>query len=227
MRKYKILMFDLDDTLLDFSRTEEESLKEIFKRYNVEDTQENIDAYKKINSALWAQLEFGNKTKDEIIVERFIEFFNIFNIDIDGAKVEEEYRNLLDDSHYMLDGAYQTLERLYKEDYRIFAATNGLEITQLKRMKDAKIIDFFEDIFISEVIGYEKPSKEFFDYVSTNIKDFVIDETLMIGDRLSADIIGASNYGINTCWINANDEQSDMPTYTLKTVNEIFNILDK
>ena len=113
------------------------------------------------------------------------------------------------------------------------AATNGIEETQLLRLKIAGLENFFEKLFISEVVGYRKPSKEFFEAVVEQTEGMTIENALMIGDSFKADIYGASRIGMDTCWYMENSERptepeellSVEPTYQIGHLSELYKIV--
>src|SRR5690606_32564259 len=114
--------------------------------------------------------------------------------------------------------------------FQLYIVTNGVPETQYKRLKNAKLDHYFKHIFVSVEIGYQKPMKEFFDYVFERIPDVKLEETLIIGDSLSSDIQGGINAGIDTCWFNRNRKQNQSPfkpTYEIHDLKELYSIINK
>ena len=120
----------------------------------------------------------------------------------------------------LFDDCIEVLEYLSKK-YKLFIASNGMNEVQLKRLKKAQIYDRFDGIYISEVIGHNKPDKEFFEYIIKDIKDNDIKEYIMIGDRYDTDILGARNLGIDGILISK--EKKDCKT--IQSLIELKNIL--
>ncbi|WFA10175.1 YjjG family noncanonical pyrimidine nucleotidase [Tissierella sp. Yu-01] len=228
MNKYTTLLFDIDDTILDFKAGEQKALDALFTELNIKDKEKVIDDFKLINSGLWRDLENGLVTRDYVLNERFVILFKKYEKVVDGKVMEDRYRYYLNMQHEVISGAYDLLESLCKH-YRLFIITNGVSETQHKRLNDAKLNKYFDGIFILEEIGFQKPMKEFFDAVVKRIPDFSLDSTLVIGDSLNADILGGANYNIDTCWFNPyiKENNTDIkPTYEIYKLSDLFKVLD-
>jgi len=223
---YSIILFDLDNTLLDFDANQAESLKLLFEEKGFELTDDIYNTYDGINRELWIEYEHGNISIDTLLNTRFAKTMLLYNKEIDGTRWENDYRVYLNKGTQLIDGAYNLLDELSRT-HRLFAATNGVNETQISRLKCSGIFEFFEDIFISEEVGAQKPSTKFFDYAFEHIRDFKKDETLMVGDSLTSDIKGGMDSGIDTCWYNPNDlEPIDKikSTYVIKELSELKEI---
>lgn len=126
-----------------------------------------------------------------------------------------------------MNGAFELISELHN-DYDLYVVTNGVSKTQDKRLRDSGLFPLFKDIFVSEDTGYQKPMKEFFDYVFSRIPNFRVDEALIIGDSLSADIKGGELAGLDTCWFNPNMKQNHTninPSYQIHNLEEIIQIV--
>lgn len=224
---YKFLLFDLDNTLLNFDKAEDIALNLLLKGENVTNIQEYKDFYLKMNKKLWLDLEQNKISRQELVNTRFYKLFNHFGIKKDGMELAEKYQFYLGNQGVALRGAISLLENL-KNDYEIYAATNGITKIQQNRLRNSKISKYFKKVFISEEIGYVKPSKEFYQYVSKNIPGFNKKEALMIGDNLFADIYGANSFDIDTLYFNPTRKLNTTnikPTYEAHSFKDIFNIL--
>ncbi|WP_033166511.1 YjjG family noncanonical pyrimidine nucleotidase [Clostridium sp. KNHs205] len=224
---YKILLFDLDDTLLDFAANEQSALKHLFEDNGIDFTKEVFDTYSSVNKRLWAAYEKGEILLDEVLNTRFSNALFSLGKKADGKLWEQNYRELLGNGHEMIEGADRLIKRL-SGSFRMFIVTNGVTETQIKRLKLSGLYSYFEDIFTSQAIGYQKPAAEFFDYVKSHVKDFDAKNTLMIGDSLSSDIKGGNLAGIDTCWINRNSAapSADIKsTYSIANLDELFDIV--
>lgn len=227
VKKYKNIIFDLDDTLLDFQDTELRALEELFEKYNIAFNKDSISKYQAINKKLWAQLENGLVSKEDVLYGRFEEFFKIYGFDIDGKIADNIFRKHLNLGHKLIPNAKELLNVLKKEGYLIFAATNGVGQTQRQRLKDSRLINFFDDLFISEELGYEKPSIEFFDSIFNKYPSLKKEETIMIGDSLSSDIQGAINFNIDSILFDPlKKDLSNLSTYKVSNLLEIPSILN-
>lgn len=148
---------------------------------------------------------------------------------VDGTEWENQYRELLSNGHQLIDGALELCQRL-SVSHRLFVITNGVSKTQIKRLQQAGLYDFFEDIFDSHSIGFQKPSKEFFNFVMSHIKNFDVSEALIIGDSLNSDIKGGLLSGIDTCWFNRKSQKCSVEiqsTYTITSLAESCDICDR
>jgi 2-haloacid dehalogenase len=220
---YNILLFDVDDTLLDFEANEIDSLHNLFQQHGYSFSDQMFQVYNSVNQQLWTDYENGYIPLEQVLNTRFSEtMFKLGKI-VDGAEWEKQYRELLGNGHQLIDGAYEVCQSL-AESHRMFVVTNGLAKTQRKRLKLAGLYGFFEDVFDSESVGFQKPSKEFFDYVMNHIKDFKVSETLIIGDSLTSDIKGGLMSGIDTCWLNRKGQkcpQEIQSTYMISSLTQL------
>lgn len=214
MKKYTTILFDADDTLLDFGKDETNALTMILQKYGIETSDENIKAYKEINVSLWKALERGEIDKPTLKRTRFSLFFEKigFNTQEDHYKINEEYLYNLGNGGNLMDGARELAEKLKDEGYDLYIVTNGIENTQKRRLTKAGILPLFTDIFVSETIGHQKPKKEYFDYVLSHIKEKDISKVLLVGDSLTSDIKGATDSGITCAWLR-HDESTDYSAY--------------
>ena len=225
--KYSIILFDADHTLFDFKKCEYHALKEALSELSLPNGDEYIERYSEINEMMWKALERGEITKERLVLERFERFLKEFDFDCDTERLSELYKERLSQQTYLFDGVEELLKKLYGTR-RMFIITNGVKRVQDGRMSRSPISRYFEKIFISEVIGYEKPSKRFFESVMAQIPDFDIKRAIVIGDSLTSDIKGGINAGIDTCWYNPEGKKApaDMPiTYTVRDLAEILDII--
>jgi 2-haloacid dehalogenase len=223
---YKILLFDIDDTLLDFSANETDSLKKLFQQYGYTFSDELFRVYNSVNKQLWADYENGNIALDDVLNSRFSETMLRLGKVVDGYEWENLYRELLGNGCQLMEGAIDVCQSL-SASHRLFVITNGITQTQIKRLKQSGLYVFFEDIFDSQSIGFQKPSIQFFNFVMSHIKDFNVKETLIIGDSLNTDIKGGLLSGIDTCWINRKPQKCSaeiQSTYTVTSLVELYDI---
>lgn len=214
MKKYTTILFDADDTLLDFGKDETQALTVILEKYGIEKSEENIKAYKEINVSLWKALERGEIDKPTLKKIRFSLFFEKigFVTEEDHFRINEEYLGNLSNGGNLLQGAKELVEKLKNEGYDLYIVTNGIENTQRRRLTKAGILPYFTEVFVSEAIGHQKPKKEYFDYVLSHIKEKDIGRVLLIGDSLTSDIKGAVDAGITCAWLR-HDITADYGAY--------------
>lgn len=195
---YSILLFDLDDTLLDFRANEAAALPALFLKHGHAFTPEIAAVYHRINTALWSAYEKGEIPLHELLDHRFSRTMQAFGHCVDGAAWEADYRALLALGHQRMEGALEVCQKL-SATHRLFIVTNGVVGTQERRLRDAGLYGFFEDVFYSELIGFQKPHRGFFDHVAAHIPGFDPASALLIGNSPATDIKGGRDYGIDTC----------------------------
>ena len=199
----KTVLLDLDDTILDFKMSERVALTKTLNELSIEPTEEIIKKYSKYNISQWKRLELGEISREEVKVNRYKLLFDDIKVDVSPQKATAIYEENLAHGHYFVDGAKEMLYSICN-DYNLYVVSNGAEKVQDGRMKSADINDCFKGIFVSEVVGFEKPNVEFFNKVFSQIENFNADEAVIIGDSLSSDIKGGKNAKIKTVWFNPN-----------------------
>lgn len=227
--KYEFILIDLDETVFDFKQAERIALANTLRAYGLEPTPEVVSRYKAINRRLWEQLELGEVTRQQVLEDRFGKLFESYGLEVDKAACGAAYGDGLSIKHYYLPGAEEALEKLQGK-YRLFIASNGTASVQRRRMDSADLYRFFEDIFISQEIGAEKPNPEFFEGAFARIPGFDKSRAMIVGDRISSDIVGGNNAGIATCWVNASGESHDPGVrvdYEIKSLAELPELLEK
>ncbi len=225
----KNILFDLDDTLLDFKMAERVALIKALNELGVYVDDYIVSQYSKYNISQWKRLELGEITREQVKVNRFKLLFDELKLDVSPERATALYEDNLCIGHYFIDGAPEVLEALY-EQYNLYLVSNGAKRVQDSRLGSAGISKYFKGIFISEIVGYEKPNREFFDYCFSKIRNFKREETIIIGDSLSSDIKGGINAGIKTVWFNhrGDDNSNDItPDYVINDLSEIKALLDR
>lgn len=225
----KNVLFDLDDTLLDFHRAEAEAIRHTLREIGIDATDETVGLYSRINRSCWAKLETGEYTRDQVLHNRFDFLFEALGVEGDAHATQKLYEYRLSLGAYYVDGAEELLNTLYGK-YRLYLATNGIVNVQSRRIKDSGIGKYFEDIFVSERIGYNKPDKRFFDAAFSRIDGFKHEESVMVGDLLTSDIRGGINAGIKTVYFNPKGKENDTdihPDYEIHSLAELAGLLEK
>lgn len=227
--KYDILLWDVDDTLLDFGYSERYAIKQCFESIGREINDEWILRYSAINDSYWKRLEKGEVTKAEVLRGRFADLFAEMNFEVEEEKLKEfqlRYQKELGNVYHYRDSSYELCNKL-KGCCRQYLVTNGVESTQRSKLKLSGLDALMNDVFISEVIGFVKPRKEFFDACFAQIPDFSKERVLLIGDSLSSDIKGAVNAGVASCWYNPKGKTADtiMPDYVIGNLWEVEKII--
>ena len=223
--KYKYLLFDLDDTLLDFGKAQVLAFKKLLEDENIEYNGELFEKYEIINKSLWRSFERGEISNKEVTSERFIRFFSMFDRKIDGSEVDNRYRGYLAEGNQLFDGIIEMLEKL-SLTHKLYIASNGIAITQHTRLKNNNLNKYFEKIFISEEIGSKKPDREFFEIIFKEICVKNKKEVLMIGDTFTSDILGANNAGIDSCLVDIHKISNPeiVPTYQIEKTIDLLEL---
>ena len=226
--KYTTILFDADNTLLDFSKSERNSLIKTMEDYGVPVTEENIKTYVEINDALWKKLEKKEITKPELKQVRFRMFFDSigFPFDGDALEVNEHYLALLSNCGYTKNGAETLSKNLSEKGYELYIVTNGVAKTQAHRLEKSGLLPYFKDVFVSEAIGIPKPDRKFFEYVLERINEKDKSKIIVIGDSLSSDIRGAENSGLDSIWLNNNGSSLSSDLNPVATVTDLKQLED-
>ena len=225
----KKVLFDIDDTLLDFRTAERNAIRQTFNEFAIPSGETVLRRYSEINLGCWQRLELGTMTREEVLVGRFKMLFREMGIDVPARPVQDRYEALLESGHYFVPGAPELLEKLYPL-YDLYLISNGNVVTQESRLKSAGIGPYFKGIFISEQIGANKPSRAFFDACFAAIPDFRREDAVIVGDSLSSDILGGINAGVTTCWFNPDGSSAAediRPDYEFRALAELPELLKK
>lgn len=221
---YKAILLDIDQTILDFNKAEKYAITKLLKSFGVEINEEMIRVYHELDIAWWQKYEKGIVTKEELLVNRFKEYFALYNIECDDfEKANDDYLYSLGDEIFYIDDACLFVEELSKK-YDIYVITNGVTATQNRRLGKTDLLKYFDKVYISEQIGFAKPQKEFFNYV---LKDNSLNtsDCLVIGDSLTSDMLGGKNSNIDTCWFNPDNKVDTLGVkYQIHTLMDFFKL---
>ncbi len=225
---YGIVLLDADNTLFDFSKSERKSIFSTYAELNLPCSEEKLTEYKKINDEIWGLIERTPGDNTPLLISRFEKIFKLFGDKADPKTANEIYRIKLSEGHDMLYGARKLLTSLYSSGKRMFLITNGIIETQRKRLKEAHLNKFFENVFISDEIGARKPTEEYFEYCAEKINGFDKKNSIVVGDSLRCDMLGGINFGVDTCWFNPSGKTNDLllpVTYEVKTHKQVARII--
>lgn len=224
----EFVFLDIDDTILDFGATERKSISRLLQRLGVVPTEEIIHRYSVINLEHWKRLERGEITRDQIS-NRFDVLFQELGVSASTPECEVLYRQYLSEGTDFLPGAKETVD-LLQQKYRLFAASNGTASVQAGRLQRTGLSRVFEQVFVSEELGVNKPSPLFFERAFARIPDFDPQKAIMVGDSLTSDILGGINAGIKTCWLNPRHRTSELeirPDYELEYLYQLPQLLER
>ena len=200
---YQWLLFDFDNTLVDFTNTSKKALFQAFIDYGSRCTEEIYAIYKDINHQVWSAFERGEMTAERLRIERIARLFHAFEQEpASPAAFSKRYlENLVALSH-AYDGVHELLDALGKR-FQLGLITNGLKEVQRPRLDLLRMTQHFGTIIVSDEIGVAKPDYAFFDYAYNTLPHPIAkEEFLVIGDNLQSDIAGGNNFGHATCWIS-------------------------
>ncbi len=225
--KMKIILWDIDGTLLNFLEAEKEAIRACFAKFNLgECTDEMIQVYSRINRGYWEQLERGEISKNDVLVGRFMDFFAQYGLDTSVAvEFNAEYQVRLGDTICFNDNGLEIVKAC-KEKVLQYAVTNGTKIAQDRKLKKSGLNNLLDGVFISDEIGIEKPAIGFFEEVFRNIEMCNKTEILIVGDSLSSDMQGGINAGIVTCWYNPDRKLNDKGLNVDYEIHDLHQVLD-
>lgn len=224
----KTIFFDLDDTLLDFTRGEAESLSKTLLEMGLTPTPAVLERYHVLNARQWALLEEGTITREQVLLGRFQLLFEELGVDLDPGTVCRCYERNLAQSSHMVPGAEELL-KLLAGKYALYLVSNGTAVIQHSRLALSGIEPYFRQIFISQEIGFDKPRKEFFESCFETIPGFCREESIIVGDSLTSDIRGGKNAGIRTCWFNPQGKTlrpDILPDYQFSRLDQLPALLE-
>lgn len=228
----KVLLWDIDGTLLDFKAAERAVVPLLFERFGLgECTEEMLRTYSKINEEQWARLERGEDTKRNILVGRFRELFERYGLDVSVAPAfNDAYQPMLGEFVFPIPGAIETVREFKVRGIPQYAVTNGTKKAQSGKLKVSGLDKLFDGIFISEEVGYEKPDQRFFDHVLTAIGPVDRKEVLIIGDSLTSDMAGGCAAGILTCRFDPKGHANDtaLPIdFTVRAIPDVIGLVER
>lgn len=199
----RVVLWDVDNTLLNFPAAERQALRDGFVKFDLGPCDDDrVNRYASINQSWWKRLENGEVTKAQLLPGRFQEFFASEGIDFTRwDEFNASYQVQLGETVVFIDNGYETVRDL-KGIVKQYAVTNGTKVAQDRKLKNSGLIDLFDGVFISEQVGAEKPSQAYFNAVFQAIGPYEKDEILIVGDSLTSDMRGGSWAGIQCCWYN-------------------------
>ncbi len=229
MSKYPYLLFDADDTLLDFSRNGQRAFTLLCAKYHFPCNEASHALFEEFNQSMWRALERGTITKEYLKVERFRLFLDALHRQEDPAAVNEDFMAFLGASSFLMPHAEEVC-RILSQTHKLYILTNSVESVHTSRMEQSLLTPYIEASFVSEVVGYEKPSRFFFDHVLAQIPGITRENCLLIGDSLTSDIQGGINAGLPVCWYNPGGQRAPETLqidYTIRDLLELPPLLEE
>ncbi|RDB36356.1 YjjG family noncanonical pyrimidine nucleotidase [Spirobacillus cienkowskii] len=223
--KYSLIFFDADDTLFDFTKSQEIAFKNAVAHFKINF---HIDIlysdYKKINKELWNNLEQGHVSLESLRVLRFKKIFEKHSIPQDPSKFDEYYMQKISQSTTLLPNALEICKFLKSAGINIGIITNGFSEVQKKRIRESEISEFIDSIIVSEEVGVRKPQPQIFEIALNQFQHIPKNKVLMVGDNLNADILGANRAGIDSCWFHKHGGAPKMDIQPKYTINELIQL---
>lgn len=230
--KYRHLFFDLDHTLWDFDANAMETLADVYKELDlknagVDDFDLFCKHYLHHNAVLWDRYHHGYISADDLKWKRMwrtlLEFKN--GSEELARKMSGYFLEVLPTKQNLFPYTHEILQHLKDKSYKLHLITNGFEKTQWRKLDNSKLGHYFEEVITSEKSNSVKPNKEIFDY-ALRITGAELQQSIMIGDNLDADIKGAINAGMDSIFVNhISAELKDVkPTYVIHHLQELEGI---
>lgn len=231
MKKYKHLFWDLDRTIWDFERNFKETFKEIYDKYNlklkgIKNFEQFVKKYREYNTFLWDLYRNGKIIKEYLSAQRFILTLRYFNINdiLLANSIADDYLRLSPLKTNLFPNTIETLDYL-KDRYSMHIITNGFEEVQYKKIRISGLSKYFDKIITSEEAGYNKPDKKIFVY-SLKKANATAKESLMIGDDMNVDILGAKTVGMDQVYVNYEKLPFQAQvTYEINSMKELAELL--
>ena len=243
MNKYRVLIFDLDDTLIDNLENTRYAYTKMVESVGKEYSEDGFEKWYEVDRKFWRDWQDGlielpahlknetGKKSEEFLnwlrAQRVLIYFdNQISLD-EAIQLNNLFMNSLTEVVVAIDGAYDILKYL-KEKYYIIVATNGPFLAVEDKLSKINCLDFVNEVLSAEMFGYMKPRKEFFDAIQNLLKNYNNDEYLIIGDSLKSDVGFAMNCKFDSCWFDRNNEKLTepyKPTMIIKKLKELKKIL--
>lgn len=221
----KVILWDIDGTLLDFEAAERNALRECFSSFQLGTCTDTMIAnYSSINTTYWSRLERGEISKQQVMIGRFQEFFHSEQICFhDIEAFNQEYQIQLGNTICFIDHSDSLVQEL-QAFVKQYAVTNGSLIAQKRKLEKSGFDQLLDDVFISDQIGAEKPSGEFFDHVFLHIDQHDKSEIMIVGDSLTSDMKGGNLAGIKCCWYNPQNKKNNTDATVDYTIQNLYQV---
>ncbi|MFN5415547.1 MAG: YjjG family noncanonical pyrimidine nucleotidase [Flavobacteriia bacterium] len=228
MSRIKHLFFDLDRTLWDFEANSKKALEHIFHEYKLHTHFHHFESfhhtYLKINNDLWKKYGKKKITKEQLRDTRFLKTLQQHQVNDEelALKISEAYINLSPNQTQLFPNALETLSELKNRGYILHIITNGFQEVQYIKLNNSKLSPFFDVIVCSEHIGFNKPDKRIFIH-ALELADAKIEESMMIGDDLQVDVLGANQVGMEAVLF---DPEKKHKSRAFRVVNDLKELLE-
>ena len=221
------VFFDLDHTLWDFEKNSALAFQKVFDRHSIAiNFSEFIEVYEGVNQQYWKLYREEKVTKQQLRRGRLTDVFKVFGKqfsldDIDA--MAESYIDFLPENNFLFDGTFELLDYL-RPKYKLHIITNGFEEVQTRKLHNSNIASFFNTVTNSERVGVKKPNPKIFHH-ALNIANALPEKSVMVGDNLEADILGAEAVGFKTIHFTQPEAMTSQNAFRVSSLLEIKNLL--
>jgi 2-haloacid dehalogenase len=225
---YKWVLFDADGTLFDYDRAESAALQRTFEEMGQGFEPRYVEAYRQINSQIWLEFEQGRISQERLRTLRFEMLFEAAGVRLSPETFSTRYLRNLAQGTDLIDGAEEVVRTLHGRT-GLMLITNGLQEVQRPRFARSALNGFFAGLVISEEVGAAKPHPRIFDVAFEQMGQPGREEVLMVGDSLTSDMRGGSDYGIDTCWYNPGQQPRNPDVeirYEIQDLRQLLNLLE-
>lgn len=231
-KKYRYLFFDLDHTLWDFKSNSRAVLRILYQDFHlgekgIPDLLSFQTQFEIQNEKFWERFRKGYISREDLRLKRFWHLLLFFKIpDIELAKtLGTAFPELLPQQKILLPYVKEVLEYCYQKGYQMSLITNGFESVQKMKLTNAGIEHYFLHLITSQNCGFLKPNREIFDF-AIQVANADLAQSLMVGDAIEADILGAQNIGMDQVFYNPTQKiHAETPTYEISDWKELEEIL--
>jgi putative hydrolase of the HAD superfamily len=230
MKNVKHIFFDLDRTLWDFEANSKKTLEEIFISFDLKNNIEHFNhfhhSYLRVNAELWQKYGKKKISKEELRDSRFKNTLKNHDIHDDdlAQKISQAYIDLSPKKTQLFPGTIETLTDLGEKGYKMHIITNGFVEVQYIKLRESKLEHYFDVIVCSEHVGFNKPDKRIFNHALT-LANAKAQESLMIGDDLKVDILGANQVGLEAILFDPEKKHKSQAFKIIHSINELSTIL--
>ena len=217
------VFFDLDHTLWDFEKNSALTFEKIFNQLNIHlKFDDFLAVYEGINHKYWKLYRENKISQTELRHKRLIKTFQAIDYAFDPDNIDlisDQYILNLSTFSNLFDGTLSLLQGL-QQKYQLHVITNGFEIVQHHKIKNSGLFPYFKNVFTAEKVGYKKPHPVIFEYALRQSNTAAV-KSLMIGDSLEADILGALNIGMQAIHFNSHHEPHHSHCPVVQNLDEI------
>jgi len=226
MKNIKTILFDIDDTLVDYKACEKVSLQRCYNRYFKTYTGLDtfLENFHRINGYLWQQVEEEKIPASVVGHTLFRQLANMYGCSF-GLEISGFYEAELIENSFLVDGAEELLKDLKANNFKIGLISNGFANIQRTKYRNLGLSKYSEVLVIAEEIGKAKPHPQIF-YHALKFMGANPANTLMVGDSLTSDGEGAKKAGLKFCWYNPHRAENSLSWQPDFIIHELKHLLD-